>query len=41
MAPVCVCGHKASEHKKQMRMRTSCLQPQCECTLYRPKEESK
>lgn len=25
MAPVCVCGHKASEHHKQMNIRTYCL----------------
>lgn len=25
MAPVCVCGHKASEHRKQMSMRTYCM----------------
>ncbi len=24
MSPVCVCGHKASEHRKQMSMRTRC-----------------
>ena len=25
MAPGCACGHKASEHRRQMNMRTSCL----------------
>ena len=24
MAPKCVCGHRASEHQKQMSMRTYC-----------------
>lgn len=48
MAPVCVCGHKASEHKKQMRMRTYCEQYEgtangyadeswdCGCRMYKP-----
>lgn len=25
MAPTCVCGHRASEHRKQMGMRTRCM----------------
>lgn len=49
MAPVCVCGHRASEHRKQMRMRTECQVSlpsadlkhiaHCPCAIYRPKEE--
>ena len=48
MAPGCVCGHKASEHKKQMNMRTRCeaspqrVGPQetwpCACQMYRSVE---
>ena len=49
MAPLCLCGHRASEHYKQMNIRTYCTQidaaltddddpRDCECTLYRAKE---
>lgn len=45
MAPLCRCGHRASDHNKQMNMRTWCTadSPEdgavlCPCTIYRPKE---
>lgn len=47
MAPVCVCGHKASEHHKQMNIRTWCQvgsrkdgleQQGCSCLMYREKK---
>lgn len=51
MAPKCVCGHKASDHNKQMNIRTWCGQFdgtaggafeeswECPCLMYRPREE--
>lgn len=36
MAPKCVCGHKASEHRRQMGMRTACQDEHCQCKLYAP-----
>lgn len=39
MAPKCVCGHRASDHKKQMKMRTRCLHQGCVCGLYTAKEK--
>ena len=50
MAPMCECGHKASEHRKQMSMRTWCTKAQdpitgdqspnvCECHMYQPQED--
>ena len=51
MAPLCVCGHRASEHHKQMNMRTYCTQIDgtaggyaeeswdCPCRIYRPRED--
>lgn len=46
MAPPCECGHKASEHRKQMSMRTRCTADEseddvvlCACQMYRPKED--
>lgn len=50
MAPMCECGHKASEHHKQMGLRTYCKQSggtaggafeeswDCPCPMYRAKE---
>lgn len=45
MAPRCECGHRASEHRKQMSMRTRCTAggPEndavlCACQMYQPKE---
>lgn len=49
MAPLCECGHRASEHYKQMGLRTSCTQlthptaeditDYCPCTMYKAKEK--
>lgn len=47
MAPECLCGHKASEHSRVVRIRTLCTMVEvkhgvipkpCPCTIYRPKE---
>lgn len=44
MAPLCKCGHKASEHHKALNMRTYCEHVDhphagellCVCLMYRP-----
>lgn len=50
MAPLCECGHRASEHHKQMNIRTWCTAIDgnevsayeeswdCECLMYRAGE---